>query len=110
MGQNLAKRAKERGYSISILSNLAGFHKVGIDRTYPGFFESFDHLFFSYQMGIAKPERGIYEKVCITLSATPEQCLFLDDKPENVEGAIQAGMTGILFDERNREGIESELC
>lgn len=108
-GLELAKKAKDKGFSISILSNLAIFHKKGVEGRFPGFFENYDNLFFSFELGVAKPDRGIYEKVCAELGASAEQCLFLDDKPENIEGAKAFGMKGIVFEEGNFGAIEEVL-
>ena len=60
-------------------------------------------------MGVAKPSREIFEKVCEALGSAPEHCLFLDDKPENIEGAKAAGMQGIVFEEANFGEIEEKI-
>ncbi len=108
-GQELVDRCKAGGYTVSIFSNLADFHKVGIDRTYPGFFSKFDHVFCSYKMGVAKPDRASYAHVCSALNASPSECIFFDDKPENIEGALAVGMKGIVFNEENNPAIEAAL-
>jgi len=108
-GQEWFRRAREKGYKVSALSNLADFHRVAIDRTYPGFLGQFDYRFFSYEMGVAKPDEQIYRKVLETLGASPEDCLFLDDKPENIAGAVAVGMKGIVFCESNFGSIEKLL-
>lgn len=108
-GQEWLARAKKAGFPVSVFSNLADFHKIGVDRTYPGFFEQFDHTFFSYQMGLVKPSEASYLRVCSSLSASPKDCVFIDDKPENIEGALNVGMKGIVFDPANFEQMESAL-
>ena len=33
-----------------------------------------------------------------TYKLNPEECVFLDDRPENIEGGEKLGMLGIVFD------------
>ena len=54
-------------------------------------------LVWSYQLGIAKPDPAIYRHVLKELGTQPEETLFIDDKPVNVEAALALGMKGILF-------------
>lgn len=85
-----------RGYSTAILSNLPKpLGEALLD--VPGFLEPFDHYTFSYKLGIVKPAAAIYEHCVERLGVAPEQALFLDDKPENVEGAKAAGLQAELY-------------
>ncbi len=52
----------------------------------------FDRVFTSVGLGLRKPELEIYRRVAVSLGLPPEQILFVDDLPANVEGARQAGM------------------
>ena len=47
--------------------------------------------------GTAKPGRKIYDLTLDRLGIPANQTLFIDDKPENIEGAKQAGLQTILF-------------
>ncbi len=57
----------------------------------------FDVLVFSCTEGTAKPERKIYEIAIEKLGTTPKQIVFIDDNPEFIKGAKQAGLNTILF-------------
>lgn len=96
-GFELMLELKAKGRKVYILSNLAEYHKVAIERKIPGFFEHTEHNFLSYQMGYHKPEQEIYQKVCEKVGDKPENCVFFDDVPKNIEGAQKAGLKGILF-------------
>lgn len=50
-----------------------------------------DHKFASCVLRLAKPERAIYEAVTRALDVRPEQVLFFDDLPHNVEAARAHG-------------------
>ncbi len=57
----------------------------------------FDQLTWSCELGLAKPDAAIYTHTCERLNVRPEECLFLDDKPENVRGAEAVGMHALPF-------------
>ncbi|MCF6524184.1 HAD-IA family hydrolase [Streptomyces sp. JJ36] len=51
----------------------------------------------SARVGVAKPGRRIYEIAAAQAGVSPERCLFVDDKPENVAAAVALGMQGLHF-------------
>ncbi|MBB5137648.1 putative hydrolase of the HAD superfamily [Thermocatellispora tengchongensis] len=57
----------------------------------------FDDVVSSALVGVAKPERRIYEIAAERAGAAPERCLFVDDRDENVEAARALGMTGVVY-------------
>jgi putative hydrolase of the HAD superfamily len=79
------------GYRTAILSNLP--RPLGEElRSTPGFLEHFDHVTFSYELQKVKPQPEIYLDAIQGLGVEPSQALFLDDRPDNVEGALAVGM------------------
>jgi len=87
---------RERGYTVGILSNLP-FPLADALRGTEGFLEHFDHVTFSCELGLFKPQGGIYEHSFQGLGVAPEETLFIDDKIENVDGARAVGMRAELF-------------
>jgi len=63
-----------------------------------GISDYFDVWITSCDEGIKKPHREIYELAAEKVWIPIEECLFIDDKEDNVEGAIEAGMQGIVFE------------
>ncbi|WP_433266443.1 HAD family hydrolase [Actinosynnema sp. CS-041913] len=57
--------------------------------------EHFRHLVFSGDLGVAKPEPAIWSALAAMLGT--RDCVFFDDRPDNVAGATAAGLTGILW-------------
>jgi putative hydrolase of the HAD superfamily len=53
--------------------------------------------FSSCYMGMRKPEPAIYTRALDILGSAPYRTLFIDDRPENVAGAVAAGMKAIRF-------------
>jgi putative hydrolase of the HAD superfamily len=91
-----AAQLQARGFGTAILSNLP--RPLGEElRLTPGFLDPFDHVTFSYELGVVKPQAAIYEDAVRGLNVAPAEALFLDDRPANVEGARAAGLMAELF-------------
>lgn len=58
-----------------------------------------DHIVSSARVGVAKPDRRIYETAAEQAGVTMDRCLFVDDRLENVEAAVALGMTGVHYRE-----------
>jgi putative hydrolase of the HAD superfamily len=58
---------------------------------------SFDFLILSCEHGLLKPEIEIYELALDAAGVLPGEALFVDDNPDNVEGARRAGMSSFRF-------------
>ena len=87
---------KRNGYGLFLLSNAsADFYenKVNIPAL-----SLFDGYLISADYKLLKPEREIYEKLFEKFGLRREECIFIDDVAENVEGSEAAGMPAIRFD------------
>jgi len=63
-----------------------------------GWLEEFDVQIWSCDHGVIKPDAAIY-RICIdALGCEPEQALFFDDRPRNVEGARAIGIEAYVFE------------
>lgn len=90
------KELKAQGYSIYILSNIGEESHTYLQNTY-GFFDLVDGMVLSYQEHVIKPDRNIYQRLLETYDLQAEECIFFDDKKENIEMATMLGMQGIVF-------------
>ena len=61
------------------------------------FDDVFDEMVISSEIGIAKPDARIYHQALEKLNVRPEELIFVDDMPANVEAAKALGMVGVLF-------------
>jgi len=57
----------------------------------------FDPTVVSYQAGVMKPDRRIYEVLVERAAVRANRVLFIDDRAENVAGAIAAGLHAVQF-------------
>jgi putative hydrolase of the HAD superfamily len=69
-------------------------------------FEVYDHRFLSFELGLLKPDREVFDHVAKLVELPPERILFLDDNQQNVDGARSAGFTAA----RTRGVAEAELA
>lgn len=87
---------KAQGYRIYLLSNTSlafrSFH-----RSFP-VLSRFDGLFISAEHRLLKPDPAIFHLFCQTHGVQPQDCVFIDDSPLNVQAAHELGFTAILFD------------
>ncbi|SHG07369.1 HAD family hydrolase [Pedobacter caeni] len=57
----------------------------------------FEKAYYSQQMFLRKPHVEIFEKVLAENNLDPEETLFIDDSPQHLVGAKQAGMQTLLM-------------
>lgn len=91
---------KRKGYRLFLLSNatLTFAQKYRDIPWMRALLEQFDGLVFSAEVGMAKPDREIYEYVLNQFQLKAEECVFVDDYKENIEEATKVGITGYVFD------------
>jgi len=82
---------KEKGYGIYLLSNYSSqlFEKHALTKP---FMQYVDGMMVSYMVHEIKPHLPIYNALFEKYKLNPSECIFFDDRMENVEGAIKAGM------------------
>ena len=62
----------------------------------------------SCYLGLRKPDLVIYERALDILGRPPERILFIDDRAENVAGAVEEGIKAIQF--KNEEQLRGEFA
>lgn len=102
---DLAKELKEKGIKIAILSNVFEYSAEVIRQK--GGYDNFDPVILSYEVGMAKPEKDIYLYALRKLNLKPEECIFIDDKEENLVPARELGMKTVLAE--NQEQIVKDV-
>lgn len=104
--EDLIRRLKDAGYGIYLLSNAS----VAQHEYWPRFSVSklFDGKLISCDVKVVKPCHKIYELFTEKFSLIPEECIFIDDAPANVAGAIACGWHGIVF-HGSAEELENKL-
>ena len=88
-------KAKKEGYKVFVLSNASDLFYEYFPKFLPLSF--FDGVFVSSDYLMLKPDVAIYEKFLEKYALKADECLFIDDREENVAGALKAGMNGFCF-------------
>ncbi|WP_125723354.1 HAD family hydrolase [Flavobacterium ustbae] len=90
--QELSKK-----YRLFLLSNTDSIHintfeeKSGVS-FYKDFYACFEKVYFSFDIGMRKPDPKIYQFVLDKNNLIPENTLFVDDKTENTDSAATLGI------------------
>lgn len=89
------------------LEALRGKYKLGIlSDTWPSIVPAleymdilkyFDCVTYSYELNAFKPDPKMYQDALGKMGLPPEQTLFVDDLPKNVEGARAHGINPVLI-------------
>lgn len=72
-----------------------------------GWFSYFARAFLSFDIGHMKPDPRAYHYVLKELGVPAQDVVIIDDKKENVDGAIKCGMKGVVFS--NAGQLRSDL-
>lgn len=98
---------KSRGYRVYLLSNYPRSYFLLHSETRMKFVKNVDGRVVSAFVKSVKPEHEIYKILLDTYNLNPDECVFIDDREDNVEGAVKAGMHGIVF--KNFEDANQKL-
>ena len=89
---------KKEGFHVYILSNYGKKTFELTKDTALDFLPLTDGAVFSYTVKQIKPDVEIYETLLKKYQLTADECVFIDDRMENIEGAKKAGIHGICFE------------
>lgn len=91
----------KKSYQVGVLSNTNQIHidavhemlktDYGMERFEP----LFDRVFYSHEMGLAKPSAEIYHKMLKELGTSADRVVFFDDLEANVKGAASVGIHAV---------------
>ncbi|MBR5047223.1 MAG: HAD-IA family hydrolase [Eubacterium sp.] len=98
---------REKGYRIYILSNYSEY-LFSLHTEDAPFMDYMDGKVVSYEPKMIKPERGIYDYLMNKYNLNIQECLFFDDRLENVEKGHELGMDGVLVTSRQMLGSTLE--
>lgn len=90
------KELKVQGYNVYFLSNYSKFNIKAAPEVLD-FIQYMDGGVFSCDVQLIKPDPAIYQYLWNKYQLTPNECIFIDDRIENVEAAISLGMQAIHF-------------
>lgn len=96
-------------YKIGILSNAWSdarhFHNTKFNMN-----AWVDAAIYSAEVKLLKPDPRIYQMLLSQLDLTASECIFVDDKPVNIEAAQALGMVGILCRNTQQTIEDIQMC
>lgn len=96
--ESVLAQLKLSGYRIGLISNLWPFpvRRIFKDMKLGAHFE---HLVYSYEVGVRKPDRIIFDRAAQLFGVEAGDCVMVGDSmSSDIEGALAAGMDAILID------------
>lgn len=93
--KEFCEAVKSEGFGVYILSNA---HK-SFYSYFPRYFDLdfFDGVVVSADVHTVKPDIKIYKHLLEKYNLKAEECLFIDDRADNVDGALKSGMKAVQF-------------
>lgn len=84
-------------YRLFLLSNTDAIHIETFEREngvsfYSDFYQCFEKVYFSFEMGMRKPDIEIYTHLINKHNLSASRTLFVDDKKENTDAARSLGL------------------
>ncbi len=96
---SLIKKLRKK-YKIYLLTNTTDLHhNMNMKRA---IFHHFDKIFASFLVGMRKPNKDFYEHVLKKIKVKPQECIFIDDRFENIETAQKLNINAILFEDNQK--------
>ena len=90
-------------FHLVLLSNTSAIHaerftKVALGPDGQNLFSLFHQVYYSFEMGLVKPDIAIYQQVLDEQGFYPEEVLFFDDNVANIKAAKSMGIDSFLID------------
>jgi len=85
-------------YSLAVCSNTDPWHWQKVWCDVP-FIKDFKHFFLSFEMNLNKPDSLVFKHLLSIMRVQGQDCIFIDDTPENVKVAKMYGIHGIVASE-----------
>lgn len=84
-------------YRLFLLSNTDAIHINHFEQReglsfYSDFYQCFEKVYFSYEMGMRKPNAEIFNTLIRQHELSPKRTLFVDDKKDNTDAAKALGI------------------
>lgn len=95
-------------YKLFLLSNTNIIHRDAFNKIFDkqvgkgSLCEFFDKAYFSYEIGLRKPDADAYEYVLKENNLSAPATLFIDDSLANIEAAVRQGMQVVHLKEGMR--------
>jgi 2-haloacid dehalogenase len=102
----LLRKLKKASLPLYVLSNWPT-EKFALVRPQYEFFNWFDDMIISGEVGMIKPDHDIFELLLQRIGRSAEECVFIDDHAPNITAAGEMGFQTIFFESASQ--LDTEL-
>ena len=96
--RGVVEAARESGYKTCICSN--NFRsRIRVLQERFDFLRYFDVAVFSYEVGVTKPDKRIFEELVRQAAVQPEELVYSDDSEEKLQGALELGINAFVYED-----------
>jgi len=92
------------GADLVLFSNTSALHRTFFCPKYP-ILEKFTGAIYSYEVGAMKPHELIYRAAVEQYGLVPENTIYVDDLPANIEAGIEHGFRGFQYDYNDHQAL-----
>ncbi len=101
---DLVARARASGVITVLATNQQSYRGAWMQEHLP-YGEYFDHAFYSFEVGLAKPDPAYFTHIIDHLGIAADEAVFVDDLPMNAAGARAAGLRAIAYPRHHPFGL-----
>jgi len=93
---DILNEARAHKHPVYAITNFNAEKLAVATELYP-FLDGFDGVIVSSEVRLMKPDPAIFQAFFSTYDRRPEDCVFIDDRADNIVAARKIGMFGIHF-------------
>ena len=99
---DIVDRLRAKGHRCVVGSNTFKPHWDHCYKVFPRMMNSFDSLYASHLIHIAKPDKAFWRYILKKEGYSPEETVFIDDRTENIESAASLGIETFQYLKDNK--------
>lgn len=94
---SLVHTVRKNGYKTCICSNNFTTRIKKLEEKF-NFLKDFDAYVFSYEVGVTKPNREIFEELVKRAEVNPNELVYSDDSEDKLKGALELGINAFVYE------------
>jgi len=95
--QDYVRKVREKGYMSCACSNNFVTRIRELNKKF-NFLKDFDFTVFSYEEGVVKPDKKIFESLVKKSGVEANEIVYSDDDASRLEGAIELGIQAFVYE------------
>lgn len=99
--RDYVRKARLAGYKTCICTNNFVTRIRKLDRKF-SFLADFDVQVFSYEVGVMKPDKAIFEELVVAAGVKAREIVYSDDDGGKLQGAVELGINAFVYENFNQ--------